>query len=374
MEDIEEEVNYWTSSVVCYVLGTNPPLLVFEGFCRRMWKNLGIDKMAIIGHGIFIVRFVTVEQRNQVLNNGILFFDKKPLVMKSWSAQEDFRKESFQKVPIWVQLSNLDLKYWGERSLYKIVSQIGKPLQIDPITKAKEKLNFARVVIEVSVDQDFPHLISFVNEQDKQMDVIVQYEWKPSLCSVCKGLGHEDIQCQKQQGKQVWVPKNTGVDPTKKAKAEIDKDGFQLVIGKGKKNDGEMTKERSGVRLLEVTKFSFQVLGEASSGVSRDEQDRAITEGGGAPLVRRADLWEDLRCLRSMSPWVLLGDFNATINIEERVGVKVRTLHSEAFRECMIDCELEDVHYNGCFHTWSNNQDPPDRIVAKLDRVLGNST
>ncbi|XP_062089564.1 uncharacterized protein LOC133796097 [Humulus lupulus] len=90
--------------------------------------------------------------------------------------------------------------------------------------------------------------------------------------------------------------------------------------------------------------------------------------------VRRVDLWKDLRCLRSQKPWVLLGDFNATINIEEKVGVKVRTLHYEAFRECMIDCDLEDVQFNGCFHTWSNKQDPPDRIVAKLDRVLGNNT
>ncbi|XP_062099607.1 uncharacterized protein LOC133805439 [Humulus lupulus] len=189
---------------------------------------MGIDKVAIIGHGIIIVRFVTVEQRNQVLNNGILFFDKKPLVMKSWSALEDFRKETFQKVPIWIQLSNLDLKYWGEKSLYKIVSQIGTPLQIDPITKAKEKFNFARIMIEVSIDQDFPQLISFLNEQDKHMDVIVQYEWKPSLCSVCKGLGHEATQCRKQPSKQAWVPKTVAVDPTMKAKTKIDKDGFQL--------------------------------------------------------------------------------------------------------------------------------------------------
>ncbi|XP_062085454.1 uncharacterized protein LOC133791548 [Humulus lupulus] len=90
--------------------------------------------------------------------------------------------------------------------------------------------------------------------------------------------------------------------------------------------------------------------------------------------VKRAVPWDDLRRLRSKSPWVLLGDFNATVNNEERIGERVRTLHSEAFRECLLDCDLEDVHFNGFYFTWSNKQDQPDRIVAKLDRVLGNST
>ncbi|XP_062080697.1 uncharacterized protein LOC133785484 [Humulus lupulus] len=115
MEDIAEEGNYWNPSLVCYVLGTNPPLAVLEGFCRRIWRNMGVDKMSGLGQGVYIVRFNSVEQRDFVLSNGIMLFDMKLLIMKPWNAHEELKKEDMQRVPIWIQLTNLELKV---RSLF----------------------------------------------------------------------------------------------------------------------------------------------------------------------------------------------------------------------------------------------------------------
>lgn len=37
--------------------GSNPPLTVVEGYFNRIWKDLGIDKVAQIKKGVFMVRF-----------------------------------------------------------------------------------------------------------------------------------------------------------------------------------------------------------------------------------------------------------------------------------------------------------------------------
>uniref|UniRef100_A0A803Q312 DUF4283 domain-containing protein n=1 Tax=Cannabis sativa TaxID=3483 RepID=A0A803Q312_CANSA len=45
LEEIEVEASYLKNVIVCIVLGANPPFKVFEGFVKRIWGNLGIEKV-----------------------------------------------------------------------------------------------------------------------------------------------------------------------------------------------------------------------------------------------------------------------------------------------------------------------------------------
>lgn len=47
-----------------------------EGFIRRVWGKLVIDKVVIVVKGIFLVRFMSFEFRSKVLEEGILMFEK----------------------------------------------------------------------------------------------------------------------------------------------------------------------------------------------------------------------------------------------------------------------------------------------------------
>uniref|UniRef100_A0A803PQ68 Uncharacterized protein n=1 Tax=Cannabis sativa TaxID=3483 RepID=A0A803PQ68_CANSA len=72
-------------------------------------------------------------------------------------------------------------------------------------------------------------------------------------------------------------------------------------------------------------------------------------------------------------PWVVLGDFNDVLEQEERVGSRVQSLNSHAFKDCISYCLLEDIKSSGKFFTWCNNQQGGDRIYSKLDRVMANA-
>ncbi|XP_056691809.1 uncharacterized protein [Spinacia oleracea] len=88
----------------------------------------------------------------------------------------------------------------------------------------------------------------------------------------------------------------------------------------------------------------------------------------------REDLWRDLCGLGIgvHKPWIVLGDFNCVLNIDERVGAPVRHQSMVTFRNCVDICGLEDVKAAGHFYTWSNKQAGEVRVFSKIDRVLAN--
>uniref|UniRef100_A0A803PIE0 DUF4283 domain-containing protein n=1 Tax=Cannabis sativa TaxID=3483 RepID=A0A803PIE0_CANSA len=132
----------------------------------------------------------------------------KPVVMEPWDPNTYFTKENIESVPTWIQIPGLNLKYWGEKLLFKIVGQLGKPIMTNKVTKNKERLNYPRILIEVQINQEFPEIISFTNELDQEVEVFVKYERIPNICGNCEGMGHTTEVCRKkEEQKKAWVVK-----------------------------------------------------------------------------------------------------------------------------------------------------------------------
>ncbi|KAM6571878.1 hypothetical protein CsatA_015958 [Cannabis sativa] len=230
MDDIEEEVSYWQSAIVCYVLGANPPLSVLEGFARRIWRDK-VDKIGMISYGIFLIRFTSIKDRDEILAGGYIFFNKRPVIMKAWDPNLNLKKEDIRTIPIWIQLEVLELKYWGQKSLFKIVGQLGKPIMVDEVTRERDKLLFPRILIEVSLEQEFPGLIYFENEYGEDISMIVKYEWKPIICKHCKGMGHPTEECRRKEAKkQEWVVKGKQKQGNDDMKNVVDEEGYKQVV------------------------------------------------------------------------------------------------------------------------------------------------
>lgn len=82
MEDVKEEIEYWQSAVVCFVLRSNPPLTVMEGYIKCIWNSLGVDKVSQINKGVFMVRFHSIEGHTKAIERRIQIFNRKPVVAK----------------------------------------------------------------------------------------------------------------------------------------------------------------------------------------------------------------------------------------------------------------------------------------------------
>ncbi|KAF9660989.1 hypothetical protein SADUNF_Sadunf19G0021100 [Salix dunnii] len=93
--------------------------------------------------------------------------------------------------------------------------------------------------------------------------------------------------------------------------------------------------------------------------------------------VARQEMWEYIKgngASYKDNPWVLMGDFNATMNpTDSKGGDPNWSRHKQAFGDCMHQAELHTVPYRGIKYTWHNRQQGEDTILKKLDWVIGNT-
>jgi len=133
-----------------------------------------------------------------VVKKGVYYFDNKPLLVKPWNPGMEINTESVSSLPIWVRFLDLDIKYLGLSSLGKLGSILGIPIKTDRYTLEKTRLHYARLLIDIKLDEAFPDFIEFVNDQDVVVRLKVEYEWKPIKCHHCKMFGHNEMDCKKK--------------------------------------------------------------------------------------------------------------------------------------------------------------------------------
>ncbi|KAJ4836400.1 hypothetical protein Tsubulata_039886 [Turnera subulata] len=106
--------------------------------------------------------------------------------------------------------------------------------------------------------------------------------------------------------------------------------------------------------------------------ISTEHSSFLFTAVYGSPrATMRKSLWANLEVLATVIsvPWLLAGDFNATLNTaESSPSRRVPSYSSRAFQDCLINSDLMDLGFSGPNFTWRRGT-----LQKRLDRALGNS-
>lgn len=137
---------------------------------------------------------------------------KQALILCQWTPCMQLLKISLTFVFVWIKLHNLPMEFWTTTCLSFIASGVGKPLCANSTTEEQRRLGFARVLVEVNTDSDFPKEIEITNYDGLPVNIGVEYPWLPVQCKTCKSFGHATHACTKV-AKQAWVPR---VEPSRR--------------------------------------------------------------------------------------------------------------------------------------------------------------
>ncbi|XP_022030699.1 uncharacterized protein LOC110931622 [Helianthus annuus] len=93
--------------------------------------------------------------------------------------------------------------------------------------------------------------------------------------------------------------------------------------------------------------------------------------------ISRRDLWKQLSLHKNFvcnEPWVILGDFNSALNLEDKsMGCSSVSLSMKEFQECVDEIEMVDIKRTGIHFTWNQKPKKGIGLMKKIDRVMGNS-
>ncbi|XP_026385072.1 uncharacterized protein LOC113280695 [Papaver somniferum] len=90
------------------------------------------------------------------------------------------------------------------------------------------------------------------------------------------------------------------------------------------------------------------------------------------PVVRKR-LWRQLDLGFISIPWLVLGDFNCVLRLEEKKGGRlIKEVYMNEFRSWISDNGLVEADAIGKKYTWSNCRSGAHRIVSRHDREVFN--
>lgn len=129
---------------------------------------------------------------NKVLSQGTLYIEGQPMLMKAWGRTT----KNVDSNPLWVKLQKIPDCYWTQLGLSWLCSFIGRPLCVDELTSNLDILPFSMMCVNYKIGDELPDKISVevldpVTEKKSIAEVLVQYPYKPLVCTGCHSLGHK---------------------------------------------------------------------------------------------------------------------------------------------------------------------------------------
>ncbi|GAA0154886.1 hypothetical protein LIER_12736 [Lithospermum erythrorhizon] len=146
--------------------------------------------------GVFILQLASDEVKHLILEKIPCSFSRRPLILRAWDVGMSSEVDA---LPIWIQFPNLPLDLCTAEALSILASRVGVPLFADRMNSEQSRLGYARVCVEVRVEDELFDEITVRYSLGQEYVQKVTYEWVPSKCSRYKKFGHNGATCKAHQ-------------------------------------------------------------------------------------------------------------------------------------------------------------------------------
>ncbi|XP_020203712.1 uncharacterized protein LOC109789219 [Cajanus cajan] len=183
----------WQEAVVIKLLGKSVGFFTMKEKLRGIWKLAGGYDVLDIGHGFFLVKFDMQEDRDKVITGGPWMMFDHYLAVREWVPDFVAAEVRIDKALVWIRFPSLGMEYYDESVLLALATAVGRPVKVDFMTMNATRGKFARVCVEIDLNEPVVGKVWFRNVWFK-----IEYEGLHLLCAKCGRYGHVARQCAVQ--------------------------------------------------------------------------------------------------------------------------------------------------------------------------------
>lgn len=185
-----------------------------------------------------------------------------------WNPEVALTEINFNTVQFWVQLQGLPMEFITVGSAEKILSQIGKLIEIeDPRVEGKLIRPYIRARVEININTPLSTGCWVPRKNLPKIWVFIKYERLQDLCYCCGIIGHDQNNCTKDRVMSVWgknihrYSARVGVAPAKTIKMILEEQARRRRNSKGE-NSQETTSqtEENEQDTVDKTELAVQAL------------------------------------------------------------------------------------------------------------------
>ncbi|XP_059067697.1 uncharacterized protein LOC131858468 [Cryptomeria japonica] len=183
--------NIASSLHLCLVgrfLAFRPTIDMVKRWAGSRWKIKGSVSVSTMPGGLFLFRF-TARKDFIFIMSGSWSYGKHCLTLSKWKSGFDPSADLLKLVSIWIKLSGLPLEFWDDTIFKWIGNSLGQFVVVDNVTMQKSKLVYARLCVNVVVNNPLPNFIALKSKWGKWTHAIV-YESVSLYCQICGKHGH----------------------------------------------------------------------------------------------------------------------------------------------------------------------------------------
>ncbi|GLU08867.1 hypothetical protein SLE2022_257510 [Rubroshorea leprosula] len=178
----------WRNSLIIKLLGKRIHYHLLCSRLSRVWQTKGGFEVIDIGNGYYVAKFSSPETCSRILTGGPYKIFDHYLAVQPWEPNFQPSRAQLPKTAIWVHLYGVPMECFHEAAVLYLGNKIGHAIKVDRTTLLAARGEFARVCVEVDLNEPLPSMIDLDLEELPQSLSLVKYEGLHKIFFECGEL------------------------------------------------------------------------------------------------------------------------------------------------------------------------------------------